>query len=194
MNRQEELINSSESELYSQIIKLHKDLDDAFLLKYERSLPFNETLFDRWERAKKLGFGENTSIYDSSMVLGKVQVGKNCWIGPYSIIDGSGGLQIGNYCTISAGVHIYSHDNVLQTLSSGITPIERERVLIGNNVYIGPNAIIVKGVEIGNFCVIGASAFINKNVPDKSIVVGQPGRQVGKVEFKDGVPVFEYFK
>lgn len=194
MNRHEALKNSSESELYSQIIKLHKDLDDAFLLKYERSLPFNETFFDRWERAKKLGFGEKTSIYDSAMVLGKVQVGKNCWIGPYSIIDGSGGLQIGDYCTISAGVHIYSHDNVMQTLSSGIIPIEREKVLIGNNVYIGPNAIIVKGVEIGNFCVIGASSFINKNVPDKSIVVGQPGRHVGKVELKDGVPVFEYFK
>jgi len=127
-------------------------------------------------------------------VIGDVKVGMNVWIGPFTIIDGSGKIVIGDYCTISAGVHIYTHDNVKQTLTSGVIEIERTPVSIGNNVYIGPNAIITKGISIGNTCVIGANAFVNRDVPAHSIIMGQPGKVVGKIEFKDGIPVFVYDK
>ncbi|MBC7510371.1 MAG: acyltransferase [Ferruginibacter sp.] len=177
---------------YEQVINLQNELDDAFISEFKRSLPFNETLFDRWERAKKLGFGDNSSIYDSALVFGEAKVGTNVWIGPNTIIDGSGGLTIGNFCTISVGVHIYSHDNVKQTLTSGKLPIERASVQIGNNVYIAPNVVITKGVNIGSFSVIGAHAFVNKNVPDYSIVMGQPGKIVGSVSFENQTPVFTY--
>jgi hypothetical protein len=40
--------------------------------KYSRSLPFADGLFDRWERAKRLGFGEGASIYDSACVFGEI--------------------------------------------------------------------------------------------------------------------------
>lgn len=192
MNRKEQLTNDSQKKFYESILELHETLDNSFLRNHNRSLPLNEMLIDRWERAKKLGFGDNTSIYDSSVVIGNVKVGMNVWIGPFTIIDGSGNISIGDYCTISAGVHIYTHDNVRQTLTSGKMQIERTPVLIGNNVYVGPNVIITKGVSIGNSCVIGAGAFINKDVPDYSIVMGQPGKVVGKIEFKNGEPVFVY--
>ena len=193
MNRKEQL-NDSQKSFYASIMELHEKLDDAFLKNFNRSLPLNETFVDRWDRAKKLGFGENTSIYDSSIVLGEVKVGSNCWVGPFTILDGSGKVEIGNFCTISAGVHIYSHDNVMQTLSSGAMEIERQPVKIGNNVYIGPHAVISKGVSIGDCCVIGAGTFVNRDVPSNSIVVGQPGRVTGTIEFTNGKPVFVYNK
>ena len=56
--------------------------DDALRQSYDRSLPFADGLFDRWERAARLGFGEGASIYDSAMVYGPVSVGANTWIGP----------------------------------------------------------------------------------------------------------------
>lgn len=192
MNRKEQLTDASQKSFYDSILELHQQLDNAFLKNLNRSLPLNETFIDRWERANKLGFGEKTSIYDSSVVIGNVKVGKSVWIGPFTIIDGSGDISIGDFCTVSAGVHIYSHDNVKQTLSSGKIPIERSPVTIGNNVYIAPNAVITKGITIGNSCVIGAGAFINRNIPDNSIVIGQPGKVVGTIEFKDGSPVFNY--
>lgn len=192
MNRKEQLTSESQKSFYDAILQLHQQLDDAFLKNFNRSLPLNETFIDRWDRAKKLGFGENTSIYDSSMVLGDVRVGKNVWIGPFTIIDGSGKVSIGDFCTISAGAHIYTHDNVKQTLSSGKIEIERAAVSIGHNVYVGPNAVITKGITIGNCCVIAAAAFVNKDIPDNSIVMGQPGKVVGKVEFRDGAPHFVY--
>ena len=194
MNRKNQLTNDSQKSFYESIMELHETLDNALMRNHNRSLPLNEVLIDRWERAKKLGFGDNTSIYDSSVVIGEVKVGMNVWIGPFTIIDGSGNISIGDYCTISAGVHIYTHDNVKQTLTSGKMQIERSPVIISNNVYVGPNAIIAKGVSIGNNCVIGAGAFVNRDVPDHSVVMGQPGKIVGKVEFKNGEPVFVYDK
>ena len=194
MNRKEQLTSDSQKTFYESIMELHETLDNAFMRNHNRSLPLNEVFIDRWDRAKKLGFGDKTSIYDSSVVIGDVKVGTNVWIGPFTIIDGSGKIEIGDHCTISAGVHIYTHDNVKQTLSSGAIEIERTPVKIGNNVYVGPNAIVVKGITIGNFCVIGANAFVNNDVPDHSIVMGQPGKVVGKVEFKDGNLFFVYDK
>jgi acetyltransferase-like isoleucine patch superfamily enzyme len=194
MDRKKSLKSELSSSLYKQIVQLHYELDNAFIEKYDRSLPFNEALLDRWERAEKLRFGKDSSIYDSSLVFGSVKVGINCWIGPFTIIDGSGGLEIGNYCTISVGVQIYTHDNIKQTLTSGKLPIDREAVVIGNNVYIGPNAIIIKGVIIGSNCVIGANAFVNKNVQDNSIVFGHPAETKGKVIIDGDNIKFSYIK
>ncbi|HWW52845.1 MAG TPA: hypothetical protein VNY84_03710, partial [Acidimicrobiales bacterium] len=64
--------------------------------RFQRSLPFGDGFGDRWERARRLGFGPEASIYDSSVVLGDVAVGAHTWIGPFTVLDGSGGgLTIG---------------------------------------------------------------------------------------------------
>jgi acetyltransferase-like isoleucine patch superfamily enzyme len=194
MNREKSITRESSTDLYKKIIELHNDLDNGFISQYKRSLPLNEEILDRWGRAKKLGFGRETSIYDSSLVFGDVKVGTNCWIGPFTIIDGSGGLEIGNFCTISVGVQIYTHDNIRQTLSSGQNEIERASVKIGNNVYIGPNSVIVKGIKIGNNCIIGAFSLVNRDVPDNSIVFGQPAKMNGSVIMENGKLEFVYFK
>jgi acetyltransferase-like isoleucine patch superfamily enzyme len=195
MDRSSHLESESQKKFYEEFKNLHKTLDSAFLENYSRSLPLADTLMDRWERAEKLGFGDRTNIYDSCLVLGKPKVGSDCWIGPNTILDGSGGLEIGNHCTISAGVEIYSHDNVKQTLSSGKYPIERSSVKIENNVYLAPKAVISKGVAIGEFAVIGAFSFVNKSIPPYAIAVGQPAKVIGEVKIsKDGEIDFLYFK
>ena len=65
--------------------------------------PFTEDITD-WKKGKFLFGGENITIYDSSTVAGEVKVGDNTWIGPYTALDGTGGLTIGNNCSISSGV------------------------------------------------------------------------------------------
>ena len=179
---------------FEQLKEVYGQLDTSFLEELNRSVSFGDVFVDRWERARKLGFGDKTNIYDSSLVIGEVKVGSDCWIGPYTILDGSGGLEIGDYSTISSGVHLYSHDNVKSTLSSGKLPMEREKVRIGNNTYIAPNVIVAKGVNLGNFCVIGAGSFVNKSFPDYSIVAGVPAKQIGVVKVIEDGFQFEYFK
>ncbi len=159
-----------------------KKIIEEFFLKrervrkeFDRVLPIGDYFSDRWEKAKYLKFGENSSIYDSSLVLGDVKVGKDCWIGPFTVLDGSGGkLIIGNGCDISAGVHIYTHDTVDKVIYDGI--ISNDNVSIGNHCYIGPNVVISKGVIIGDYVTIGANSFVNKNIPSNSKAFGLPAR------------------
>ena len=144
--------------------------------KYKRVLPSNEMLWNRWDKAKFLNFGEGTSIYDSSVVIGDVKVGQNTWIGPFTLLDGSGKLEIGSFCSISTGVQIYSHDSLKWAISGGNNSYEYSKTTIGNNCYIGPNVIISKGVTIGNNCIIGANSFVNQSFLDNSKIAGNPAK------------------
>jgi acetyltransferase-like isoleucine patch superfamily enzyme len=145
--------------------------------RWSRSLPFCDYIVDRWEKAKALGFGEGSSIYDSALVLGEVKVGEHTWIGPFTVLDGSGGgLMIGDYCSISAGVQIYTHDTVAWANSGGNRPPDKSPVVIGDRCYIGPNAVISKGVKIGDGCIIGANSFVNSDISAGQKAWGTPAR------------------
>ena len=164
------------------IQKYYLDFEKNLQKKYQRSLPFQESILDRFERAKLLKFGEKSSIYNSSFVFGEVRVGKNTWIGPNTVLDGSGEyLEIGDYCSISSGVQIYTHDTVMWAISGGYHNYIKNRVKIGNCNYIGSMSIINLGVEIGNNCVIAANSFVNCNVSDRSIFGGTPAKKIGEV-------------
>jgi len=157
--------------------KLFKELmqrRELLKTQYNRVLPLGDYINDRWEKAQYLGFGKGTSIYDNVIVLGSVKVAENTWIGPNVILDGSGGLEIGSNCSISAGVQIYSHDSINWAISSGQDSYSYKETIIGDDCYIGPNVIIQKGITIGNKCIIGANSLVNKDVPDRCKAYGTP--------------------
>jgi len=168
--------------LLEAIQALYRELRGKTREQWQRDLPFAELLFDRWERAKSLGFGEGSSIYHSSYVYGDVRVGKNCWIGPGVLLDGSGGLVVGDHCSISAGAQIYTHDSVKWALSGGRAEYERAPVRIGNCCYIGSQTIIAKGVTIQDHSVIGACSFVNRDIPPYTVAFGIPCKSVGHVQ------------
>jgi acetyltransferase-like isoleucine patch superfamily enzyme len=165
--------------------ELHRRLDEEMRERWNRSLPFYELLSDRWERATRLGFGEGASIYASSYVYGDVRVGARTWIGPFTLLDGTGGLAIGENCSISAAVQIYTHDTVKWALSGGSAKAEYEPVSIGDCCHIGAHAVVVKGVTIGDHCVIGASSFVNRDIPALTVAAGSPCRPIGRVEINE---------
>ena len=167
--------------LLKSLLRLYEKLRGSMRQRWHRDLPFTELLFDRWEYAKSLGFGRGSSIYHNSYIYGEVKVGKNSWIGPCTVLDGSGGLVIGDYCSISAGVQIYTHDTVKWALSGGKARYERGSVSIGNCCHIGSQTVIVKGVTIGDHCVIGACSFVNRDIPPYTVAFGQPCRPEGVV-------------
>lgn len=167
---------------------------DEVKKKWDRVLPFTELFIDRWEKAKSLNGKSGSSIYDNSFVFGKVSIGKNTWIGPYTILDGSGGkLTIGDYCSISSGVQIYTHNTVNWALTGGKAEYKKKSVKINNNCYVGPNSIISMGVSIGKCSIIGSLSFVNSKIPPYSIAFGSPAKIVGKVIVKGKTVKFEYF-
>lgn len=165
-------------------------LQDSYLARerelaenWQRSLPFQDAMFDRWERARRLGFGDGASIYNSACVFGRVAVGAGTWIGPYVVLDASASeLSIGAWCSISTGVHIYTHDSVAWALSGGRRKSRIAPVRIGDCTYVGSQSVIPAGVTIGRQVVIGANSFVNRDVPDRMIVAGSPARPIGRVE------------
>jgi acetyltransferase-like isoleucine patch superfamily enzyme len=173
---------TTESDLAELIRKVWAGRDEELRLKYARSLPFGDALFDRWERAKSLGFDEGASIYHSAFVFGNVKAGRDTWIGPNVMLDGSGGdIVIGRNCSISSGVHIYTHDTLLWAISGGVQPFRKEAVTIGDCCYLGSQSIVSAGVKIGRQCVVGANSFVNDDVPDRTVVAGSTAKVIGRV-------------
>lgn len=94
-------------------------------------------------------------------------------------------ISIGKNCKITSGVHILAHDysidvprQVFGEFIGGTAP-----VTIGDNCFIGVNAVIMKGTNIGNNCIVGAGSIVSGGVyPDGSIIAGNPARVISTVE------------
>jgi acetyltransferase-like isoleucine patch superfamily enzyme len=168
--------------LLDQLRQLWRDRQNEVDASFRRTLSFGDYVVDRWNKAKVLGFGEGASIYDSALVIGDVSVGEQTWIGPAVVLDGSGGLTIGSFCSISAGVQVYSHDTVQWAVSGGQADTEFAPTRIGDRCYIGPNVIVAKGVTIGHGCVVGAAAVVLQDLPAGCKAVGIPARIIGYAE------------
>ena len=117
-----------------------------------------------------------------NIVRGKehIKLGNDVWVGYFCLVDGSGGLTIGNNVTISSGVHVLTHDssnyrfeNLEKDPLNG-SHIERAPIKIGNNVQIGTNSVILPGVTIGDNVIIGALTLVNKDIPSNCKAVGSP--------------------
>lgn len=172
------------------LITLYHNLRDKMRASWTRDLPFSELLFDRWERAQALDFGPKASIYHMSYVYGQVEVGAHTWIGPFVMLDGTGGLEIGAWCSISTGVQIYTHDTVKWAISGGKAGYMYAPVKIGDCCYIGAQTVIAKGVTIGDHCVIGACSFVNRDIPAYTVAFGVPCVPCGRV-MSDGTVVMD---
>ena len=164
------------------IKKLRLRLQEKKIKEFKRRLPLGDLLTDRWDNAREYGFGEGTSCYDSVLILGDVKIGKNTWIGPGVILDGTAGLVIGDHCDISAGVQIYTHNTVRRCVTLGRSEMDKKPTTIGNGVYIGPNSIIQMGVTIGDCVVIGAMSLVNKSIPSRTKAWGCPAQVVGQLD------------
>lgn len=178
-----------------------QELEDFFARKrdwmkdtYNRVLPSGELIFNRFDKARYLNFGEGSSAYDTSVIMGDVEVGDHVWIGPYTLLEGSTDrLKIGNFVSIDAGVMIYTHDSTKYYVSGGKSPFAKGPVTVGDYTVIGTMSMVACGVSIGSHCVIGAHSFVNQSVPDYSIVAGVPARIIGHVVIdENGEARFEY--
>ena len=93
-------------------------------------------------------------------------------------------ITIGNHVNITRGVTILTHGYdwaVFKTLYGEVLGSSGE-VSIGNNVFIGMNATILKGVHVGNNVIIGAGSLVNKDIPDNCVAAGNPCRVIMSLE------------
>jgi acetyltransferase-like isoleucine patch superfamily enzyme len=168
--------------LWASLLALHHWCRDYTKKKHNRINPFNEDLFDWSERGSYWSQKDkNITIYNSATLIGDVKIGEHTWIGPFSLLDGGGGLNIGRYCSISTGCQLLTHDTVKWSLSGGKMQSEYAKTKIGDCCFLGSHAIVSKGVTIGNHCVVGAGALVTKDVEDFTIIAGVPAQPIGQV-------------
>ena len=179
--------------LYDAIKSIHLKMRNYTKKKYNKVNPFVENLFDWWEKGS-LYNNQNITIYDSASITGDPIIGNNTWIGPYTSIDASGGLEIGSFCSISAGVRILSHDSIDWALSSGREKYSYAPISIGNNCFLGVNSVITRGTKIGDCCLVAAGAVVTKSFEKNSIIAGIPAKKIGNIIINDqGKIIYEYF-
>lgn len=95
-------------------------------------------------------------------------------------------IKIGNNVELTNGVKIVTHDGGLWVLRNLYDDFKKSDflapVIIGNNVFIGNNSIILPGVKIGDNVVVGAGSVVTKNIKEGTVVCGVPAKQIKDIE------------
>lgn len=132
--------------------------------------------------------GENTQVWQYSIILKGAQIGSNCNINCHCFIENE--VYIGNNVTIKSGVYLWDgiiiYDNVFigpnvsftndKYPKSKIYPEKFQKIIIKNGASIGAGSIILGGITIGENSLIGAGSLVTKDVPDNVIVYGSPAK------------------
>ena len=113
-----------------------------------------------------------------------ITVGENVFFNACCQFQDHGGVTIGNGCLIG-------HNVVFATLDHDFNPAKRSwmtpaPIVVGNNVWIGSHATILKGVTIGDGAIVAAGAVVTKDVPANTIVGGVPAKPIRKIESEGG--------
>lgn len=128
----------------------------------------------------KTNIGNNVTIMEGTATDHLTNIGNYCYIGRYCYLTK---VQIGNYCSIANNVSIGQGEHDLNKISTNsifyknaFEELTKDTCEIGNDVWIGVDSIIRRGIKIGNGAVIGANSVVTKNVPPYAIVAGSPAK------------------
>lgn len=93
-------------------------------------------------------------------------------------------LKIGKYCKITEGTVILTHDYSRSVIRRKYGEVigEAKPTVIGDNVFIGINSIILMGTEIGSNCIVGAGSVCSGKYPDNSVICGNPARVLCSID------------
>lgn len=115
--------------------------------------------------AKKIGVN---MPYGDVHLYGRISWSTEPWI-----------ITLGKNVHITEGVKFITHDGGTLLFRDKVPDLEITKpIVIGNNVYIGNNVLLLPGVTIGNNVVIGAGAVVSRDIPDNSLAIGVPARVI----------------
>lgn len=136
----------------------------------------------------KLILGRNFYCRDNvilNVANGKLQIGDGVFFNNNCSLNCRDSIIIGNDCLFGEGVKIYDHDHEFR--KKGLIKEQgfvKEGISIGNNVWVGSNCVILKGVTIGDNVVISAGTIVRENVPDNCIAYNKLDFKIKEVNYK----------
>lgn len=148
----------------------------------------------------QIKIGNNVTMINPNLFCfdrGFIKIGDYTYIGKNSQIDACKSVVIGKYCMISNNVMIQDHNSHpikkldrrkqlvnLQKKPTNVYESLVKKINIGDDVWIGAEVTILKGVKIGSGSIIATKTVVTKNVPTNSIFAGNPGKIVKKINQK----------
>jgi acetyltransferase-like isoleucine patch superfamily enzyme len=156
-------------------------------LNVGRGVRLGRRVYIRVLTGGSLELGDNVHVDNDAYLIseGALSVGSESYIGVGSVIAAVQQIAVGSNALIAAYATIRDQDH---SVEPG-TPFNRQGldsapVIIGDNVWVGTKATILKGVRVGSNAVIGAHALVNSDVAEGARVGGIPARDIGKGEVK----------
>lgn len=133
------------------------------------------------EPGRELRIGPGSSLAAQVFLHGPAQLGARVSLNVGVRIDGgAAGVEIGDDTRVAAGTAIYAFDHGMRPERLiREQPVRSRGIKIGRDVWIGANAGVTDGVEIGDHAVVAMGAVVTKDVPAYAIVAGVPARVVG---------------
>lgn len=144
-------------------------------------------------RLSRIKIGQNSHIETGVICTGngngKIQIGRECYIGINNILDWSDDITIGDYVQIAgASTGLWTHSSANQAISG--TPLSDKEIefrptapiVIENNVYIGGNCTIYPGVTIKAHSIVAPNSAVTKDVPAHSMFGGVPARFIKTIK------------
>lgn len=125
---------------------------------------------------------QRPKIVLSSLQNGRLIIGAGSFINQSASIISAIGIEIGRNAKI--GPYVVIHDTAYHEVDEGVGA-RTDKIVIGDNVWIGRGAMILPGVTIGDHSVVGAGSVVTKSVPDKTVVAGNPARVIRQVLASD---------
>jgi maltose O-acetyltransferase len=112
----------------------------------------------------------------------RLRIGRSTYVNRFTMFDASASISVGAQCMIGPYCYITDHDH-----GAGDGPISDQALVeapvkVGNNVWIGAHAVILKGVSIGDNAIIGAGAVVTTAVGPGERVAGVPARPIGSAK------------
>lgn len=155
---------------------------DRLYLSFLLVLPntsFFSKLRRRYYKFKGSDIDSRASIAANVRILGYINLGKGSSIAHNCTLSGfKAGIHIGNYVMIAPNCVLvaFSHGFSDLTIPMAKQKNVEEPIVIGNDVWIGANCTITKGVKIGDGAIVAANSCVNKDVPAYAIVGGVPAK------------------
>ncbi len=109
---------------------------------------------------------------------GILKIGNGVYFNHYCMISAHQKVAIGNHCIFGPGVKIFDNNHRFNSEHGVINGLKTEEIVIGNNCWIASDVIILKGVHIGDYSVIGAGCIVYQDIPAKSVVINKQNLQI----------------